>query len=427
LDYFYSIRLEFVYKDGEIYQDGVAVYRVKQLHSNSHIKIVGISNLPDIEINGWTVSEGKKSNVVALLLNTPPKLEYNGFTYYLSPLYKYEDTKKMDIKFEDLKVGELILGSGQITMVYEFIDDKFPVIILMSVMLPYIKRAYGNSIDVKIGNNRKGILGNMYKYALGYCTISSLFFVTAILLMASAPSYAIYSSNSTTIFLVTTYMFLFFVVIMLKDDKGFLFKMLTSIIFLIAIGLTFYDIAYNLFSKYGDFILFLVIGLFFSFLITRPMARKVLIRDTSTYISETTKEYLNIYGDKHSYLEDTVGGEIPGYGWIVPAHDETISEPQGDGTWYTHIVHVPDTERTTMCRGLWGIFSGIIVAMAILFLFFENQLHIPSLYGLYILIIFMIAFFISRTMGRRLYIKDHLQYFKEQHQKYMEKQGKKYS
>ncbi|WMT50936.1 MAG: hypothetical protein RE471_08135 [Ferroplasma sp.] len=176
--------MEYTYKDGKIYQDDTEVYEVKANSSNlgaKSIEITSTSGLQNVYIDkapgGYKISQGSmEMGTISRNLS----MNYNGRNYSLSRPYQDGDSRKMDIKSDDSKVGTLTFGSGSLTGIYDFMNDEVPVVVYMSVMSPYIRTAYGNpSAQGTSAAQRR----NMYRMPRIYAILSNVVFLIAIVLI----------------------------------------------------------------------------------------------------------------------------------------------------------------------------------------------------------------------------------------------------
>ncbi len=176
--------MEYTYKDGKIYQDDTEVYEVKANSSNlgaKSIEITSTSGLQNVYIDkapgGYKISQGSmEMGTISRNLS----MNYNGRNYSLSRPYQDGDSRKMDIKSDDSKIGTLTFGPGSLTGIYDFMNDEVPVVVYMSVMSPYIRTAYGNP-------NAQGTSAaqrrNMYRMPRIYAILSNVVFLIAMVLI----------------------------------------------------------------------------------------------------------------------------------------------------------------------------------------------------------------------------------------------------
>ncbi len=179
--------MEYTYRDGKIYQDDTEIYEVKANSSNLGAKSIEISNVSGLQSiyidkapGGYKISQGSMEMGT---ISRNLAMNYNGRNYSLSRPYQDGDTKKMDIKSDDSKIGTLTFGSGSLTGVYDFMNDEIPVIVYMSVLSPYIRTAYGNpgQQGTAAGQRR-----NMYRMPRIYAILSNVVFLIAIILILAS-------------------------------------------------------------------------------------------------------------------------------------------------------------------------------------------------------------------------------------------------
>ncbi len=192
--------MEYTFKDGKIYQDDNEIYTIKSNSSNlgaKSIEISSASGLQSIYIDkapgGYKISQGSME-MGTLARNLV--MNYNGRTYSLSRPYADTDTRKMDIKSDDSKIGTLTFGAGVLTGTYDYMNDEIPVIVYMSVMSPYVKSTYGNTNAQP--NNR----ANMYRMPRIYAIMSNVIFLIAIVLILFSTSLRIPADYDFVILIV---------------------------------------------------------------------------------------------------------------------------------------------------------------------------------------------------------------------------------
>ena len=175
--------MEYTYRDGKIYQDNTEVYEVKSNASSlgaKSIEISSTSGLQSIYIDkapgGYKVSQGSMEMGT---LSRNLAMNYNGRNYSLSRPYQDADTRKMDIKSDDSKIGTLTFGADSLTGVCDYMNDEVPVVVYMSVMSPYIRSAYGNPNAQGVANQRR----NMYRMPRIYAILSNVVFLIAIVII----------------------------------------------------------------------------------------------------------------------------------------------------------------------------------------------------------------------------------------------------
>jgi len=89
------------------------------------------------------------------------------------------DSRKMDIKSDDSKIGTLTFGAGVLTGTYDYMNDEVPVVVYMSVMSPYVRSTYGAPNGQGQPNNR----ANMYRMPRIYAIMSNVVFLIAIVVI----------------------------------------------------------------------------------------------------------------------------------------------------------------------------------------------------------------------------------------------------
>jgi hypothetical protein len=173
--------VEYTFKDGKIYQDDTEIYTIKSNSSNlgaKSIEISGATGLQSIYIDkapgGYKISQGSMDMGT---LSRNLVMSYNGRTYSLSKPYVDNDTRKMEIKSDDSKIGTLTFGSGVLTGTYDYMNDEVPVVVYMSVMSPYIKSAYNTP------NGQTGRRQNAYRMPRIYAILSNVVFLVAIVII----------------------------------------------------------------------------------------------------------------------------------------------------------------------------------------------------------------------------------------------------
>jgi hypothetical protein len=184
--------VEYTFKDGKIYQDDNEIYTIKSNSSSLGAKSIEISNTSGLQSvyidkapGGYKISQGSMDMGT---LSRNLVMSYNGRTYSLSKPYADMDTRKMDIKSDDSKIGTLTFGAGVLTGTYDYMNDEVPVIVYMSVMSPYVKSTY-NGINAQNpqGNRR----ANAYRMPRIYAILSNVIFLVAIVIIVFSTSLGI--------------------------------------------------------------------------------------------------------------------------------------------------------------------------------------------------------------------------------------------
>ncbi|MEM0139803.1 MAG: hypothetical protein QXZ44_04240 [Ferroplasma sp.] len=172
--------MEYVFKDGKIFQDNNEVYAVKTESAGMAARSIDITSqggFSSFSINrapgGYKITQGSMDmgNISRNLA-----MNYNGRNYTLSRPYMDGNSRKMDIASDGTKVGTLTFGSDMLTATYDFMNDEGPVVVYMALLSPYIKSAYANPNQQGAQNTR----ANMYRMPRIYAIMSNVVFLIAI-------------------------------------------------------------------------------------------------------------------------------------------------------------------------------------------------------------------------------------------------------
>ncbi len=174
--------MEYVYKDGKIYQDQNEVYTVKSDSSGMGAKSIEITSSGGLSSyyivkapGGYKITQGSMDMGT---ISRSLAMDYNGRNYSLSKPYVDNDSRKMDIDSDGTKVGTLTFASGSLTGTYDYMNDEGPVVVYMSLLSPYIRNSYVNPNQG--GTNNRA---NMYRMPRIYAIMSNVVFLIAIVVI----------------------------------------------------------------------------------------------------------------------------------------------------------------------------------------------------------------------------------------------------
>jgi hypothetical protein len=163
-----------------------------------------------------------------------------------------------------------------------------------------------------------------------------------------------------------------------------------------------------------------------SFLITQIKALREFLGQTVKYINETRNEYMILYGDKDSYLENTKNDEIPGYEKIIQANGENIRNADSVGNRRSESACLFRQKPSIKIRSRCGWYYGAILLLVLIVTIFILYSHMNLIYEILMLIGGITLFLIGRAIKWKHYVNDHVHYFAEQHKIYIIAQRRKY-